>query len=94
MPKAEGYDATQLGFARSFVNQWQIQSFPGFQPSGYATMIVLCYFPPLWRRVMDKRVVAHYGGDLTRANIHPRKRAKVLAKYGTPTVAGDATVAA
>ncbi len=29
-------------------------------PSGYATMIVLCYFTPLWRRMMDKRVLAHY----------------------------------
>jgi alkane 1-monooxygenase len=63
-------------------------------PSGYATMIVLCYFPPLWRRVMDKRVVAHYGGDLTRANIHPRKRAKVLAKYATASVSGTTTAAA
>jgi len=34
-------------------------------------MIVLAYFPPLWRRVMDHRVVDHYGGDLTLANIHP-----------------------
>ena len=53
-------------------------------PSGYASMIVLCYFPPLWRRVMDKRVLAHYDGDLSRANIHPRKRAAILAKYGNP----------
>ena len=53
-------------------------------PSGYAAMIVLCYFPPLWRRVMDKRVLAHYDGDVTRANIHPRKRAAIIAKYGTP----------
>jgi alkane 1-monooxygenase len=51
-------------------------------PSGYATMIVLCYFPPLWRRVMDPRVLAHYDGDVTRANIHPSRRAKVLARYG------------
>ncbi|MDP9116714.1 MAG: alkane 1-monooxygenase [Actinomycetota bacterium] len=50
-------------------------------PSGYATMIVLCYFPPLWRRVMDHRVLAHYGGDITLANIAPGKRAKVLARY-------------
>ena len=63
-------------------------------PSGYATMIVLCYFPPLWRRVMDKRVLAHYGGDVTLANIHPRKRAKVLARYGvTAPQAGDAHAA-
>jgi alkane 1-monooxygenase len=53
-------------------------------PAGYAAMIVLAYFPPLWRRVMDKRVLAHYGGDVTQANIHPKKRAKVLARYGAP----------
>ncbi|HEY2300119.1 MAG TPA: alkane 1-monooxygenase [Jatrophihabitans sp.] len=41
-------------------------------PSGYATMIVLCYFPPLWRRVMDHRVLAHYGGDATLANVKAR----------------------
>jgi alkane 1-monooxygenase len=51
-------------------------------PSGYATMIVLAYFPPVWRRVMDHRVVAHYGGDVTRANLLPRKREKLLARYG------------
>ncbi|MEO3783863.1 alkane 1-monooxygenase [Actinocorallia sp. B10E7] len=42
-------------------------------PSGYATMIVLAYVPPLWRRVMDKRVLAHYGGDFGRANVQPGK---------------------
>src|SRR5579875_1936625 len=50
-------------------------------PAGYAAMILLAYFPPLWRRVMDPRVVAHYGGDVTRANIHPRARERVLARY-------------
>ncbi|WP_342659861.1 Alkane 1-monooxygenase [Rhodococcus ruber] len=51
-------------------------------PSGYASMIGLAYLPPLWRKVMDHRVVEHYDGDLTRANIQPRKRDKVLAQYG------------
>ncbi len=51
-------------------------------PSGYATMIVLCYLPPLWRRVMDRRVLAHYGGDVRLANIHPPKRDRILARYG------------
>lgn len=51
-------------------------------PSGYATMIVLAYATPLWYRVMDPKVVAHYGGDVTRANILPRKRARILARYG------------
>src|SRR3954447_602462 len=51
-------------------------------PSGYATMIALAYVTPLWRRVMDPRLLAHYGGDVTRANIHPRARTRVLARYG------------
>jgi len=51
-------------------------------PAGYAAMILLAYVPPLWRRVMDKRVLAHYDGDVTRAAIHPRRREQVLARYG------------
>ena len=51
-------------------------------PSGYGLMLGLAYFPPIWRRVMDHRVLAHYGGDVTLANIHPPKRAEVLARYG------------
>jgi alkane 1-monooxygenase len=58
-------------------------------PSGYASMIGLTYFPPLWRKVMDHRVLAHYDGDITRVNIHPRMRDKVLAKYPTSGDAGD-----
>ena len=62
-------------------------------PTGYAGMIVLALFPPLWRRVMDKRVIAHFDGDLSRANLHPRKRDKILAKHPVPvheeTVAVD-----
>jgi alkane 1-monooxygenase len=50
-------------------------------PSGYALMICLAIVPPLWRRVMDRRVLAHYGGDVTLANIEPRRRARVLARY-------------
>ena len=45
-------------------------------------MISLTYFPPLWRKVMDHRVLAHYDGDITRVNIHPRMRDKVMARYG------------
>ncbi len=53
-------------------------------PTGYAGMIVLALFPPLWRRVMDPRVLAHFDGDVRRANIHPPKREKVLAMYPPP----------
>lgn len=51
-------------------------------PSGYAAMLVLAYLPPLWRRVMDPRVLAHYGGDVRRANLHPPRRAALLRRYG------------
>ncbi len=51
-------------------------------PTGYAGMIVLAWFPPLWRRVMDPILVEHYGGDLGRANIQPRARKRILARYG------------
>ncbi|MFB9688873.1 fatty acid desaturase [Amycolatopsis plumensis] len=69
-------------------------------PTGYAGMIVLALVPPLWRRVMDPRVLAHYDGDISRANIQPARREKVLARYGTRVTAaapeaadtrGDAT---
>ena len=43
-------------------------------PSGYATMILMAYFPPVWRRIMDPRVAAHYDGDLRLANVHPARR--------------------
>jgi alkane 1-monooxygenase len=51
-------------------------------PSGYATMILLAYLTPLWWRIIDPMVLDHYGGDVTKANILPRKREKILAKYG------------
>jgi alkane 1-monooxygenase len=51
-------------------------------PTGYAGMIVLAAVPPLWRRVMDPRLLAHYDGDVARANIAPRRRARVLARHG------------
>ncbi|MCH8543039.1 MAG: alkane 1-monooxygenase [Alcanivorax sp.] len=38
-------------------------------PGGYASMIVLAWIPPLWFRVMDKRVIAHYKGDMERINM-------------------------
>jgi alkane 1-monooxygenase len=43
-------------------------------PSGYGTMAVVALITPLWRRIMDPRVTAHYRGDLSLANVHPSKR--------------------
>jgi alkane 1-monooxygenase len=53
-------------------------------PAGYAAMLLLAYLPPLWFKVMDRRVLAHYGGDIVRANLHPPRRAALLARYGGP----------
>ncbi|MGO9488467.1 MAG: alkane 1-monooxygenase [Solirubrobacteraceae bacterium] len=47
-------------------------------PTGYAGMIVTAVVPPLWRRVMDDRVLEHYGGDARLANVHPRARRHYL----------------
>jgi alkane 1-monooxygenase len=51
-------------------------------PTGYAGMILVAIVPPLWRRVMDRRLLDHYGGDITRANIHPPARKRLLKRYG------------
>jgi len=63
-------------------------------PTGYAGMILLAMVPPLWRRVMDKRVLAHFDGDISRANIQPSKRARVLARYGAAPAGAAAREAA
>ena len=50
-------------------------------PTGYAGMILLAVLPPLWRRTMDHRVLAHYEGDLSRANLRAGLRARQLQRY-------------
>ena len=57
-------------------------------PTGYAGMIVLALVPPVWRRVMDRRVLAHFGGDIRRANIDPRRREAVLRRYAAAGASG------
>ena len=53
-------------------------------PSGYASMILLAYFPPVWFWLMNPKVLAHYRGDLRRANIQPGLRERVLRQYPPP----------
>lgn len=52
-------------------------------PSGYFGMYVLAYFPSLWFRVMDKRVMAipHINGDLSKVNIDPKNEANIRAQW-------------
>lgn len=51
-------------------------------PSGYAGMISVAYCPPLWFALMNDRVLRHYGGDLSQANVHPSARAAMERRYG------------
>lgn len=53
-------------------------------PTGYTGMMALAVVPPLFRRVMDPLVVAHYDGDLRRANLQPGREAELLARYPVP----------
>ncbi|HXN37123.1 MAG TPA: alkane 1-monooxygenase, partial [Solirubrobacteraceae bacterium] len=50
-------------------------------PTGYAGMILLAVIPPLWRRIMDHRVLDHYRGELDRANLKPGLSRQVLERY-------------
>lgn len=68
-----------------------LRSFDGAPnlPSGYASMITLAYFPPVWRAVMDKRVLDHYDGDIELVNVAPHRRERILAAHGVAGKDGD-----
>ncbi|MGV0869031.1 alkane 1-monooxygenase [Corynebacterium kalidii] len=59
-------------------------------PQGYATMIATAAIPPLWFAIMDKRLMQYYNYDTERANLHPRKAAKLRAKWAGKAPAGTA----
>lgn len=69
---------------RSFQTLRNFEGVPRL-PNGYAGMIVVAYIPWLWFRVMDPKVVQHFGGDMSKANIKPSIRDRILAKYGSAT---------
>ncbi len=54
-------------------------------PTGYAGMSALTLFPPLWARIMDPILVRHVNGDLSKLNIHPGARERILRKWGEKT---------
>ena len=60
-------------------------------PSGYFGAYLLAYVPWLWYRVMDHRLLAlpHIGGDLSKVNIDPDKRAGIYRKYDVNSDAID-----
>jgi alkane 1-monooxygenase len=58
-------------------------------PSGYFGMFPLSYVPPLWFRVMDKRLLAlpQVHGDLRLVNVDPARRDALWARYGNGAAA-------
>jgi len=51
-------------------------------PNGYFGMFLVAYVPPLWRYVMDKRLLAVVGREAKKLNIQPSKRAQIIRRYG------------
>jgi len=51
-------------------------------PSGYFAMFPLACVPPLWFRVMDPRLVQAVGGDASRVNFDPGRRATLMGRFG------------
>ena len=45
-------------------------------------MFAAAYLPPLWFHIMDKRLIEVTGGDLSKINILPERRAELIRKYG------------
>jgi len=68
--------------ARSYQSLRSFDDLPEL-PSGYFGMYTLAYFPSLWFKVMDKRLMAipHINGDLSKVNIDPSKEAELRAKW-------------
>ncbi len=52
-------------------------------PSGYFGMYLLAYFPSLWFKIMDKRVmnIPHINGDLSKVNIDPKHEARIRQQW-------------
>lgn len=45
-------------------------------------MYLLAAIPPLWFRVMDKKVMAWANGDLSKVNVRAPAMGKLSAQYG------------
>jgi alkane 1-monooxygenase len=51
-------------------------------PTGYGGCFAVAFFPPLWFKMMDKRVMDWAGGDLNKVNVDPKSRKRLKAKWG------------
>lgn len=51
-------------------------------PNGYGGCFLLAAFPPIWFKIMDKKVMEWAGGDITKVNIDPKHKDRLYAKWG------------
>ena len=51
-------------------------------PTGYGGCFAMAFMPPLWFKVMDKRVMEWSDGDLSKVNIHEPARKRLEARWG------------
>ena len=51
-------------------------------PAGYFGMFLAAMIPPLWYRLMDRRVLAQTGLRAELINLDPRHRQRLIARYG------------
>ena len=50
-------------------------------PAGYPLMMFISVIPPLWRAVMDKRLLEFVGKDSTQINFAPDKKEQLIKQY-------------
>jgi alkane 1-monooxygenase len=51
-------------------------------PNGYFGMFLIAYIPPLWRYVMDERLLRVVGRDASRINLDPTQREALIQRHG------------
>ena len=51
-------------------------------PNGYMGTYLVAYLPPLWFRLMDRRLVQAVGGDASRIHFQPGKREALVQRHG------------
>lgn len=66
---------------RSFQSLRDFPSLPTL-PSGYFGMFLIAYVPPLWFRVMNRRLLKAVGNDSRRINFAPGQREQLIRAYG------------
>ncbi len=62
-------------------------------PTGYASLLLVAYIPPLWFRLMDPIVAKHFRGDLSGAHIVASKREALMRRWHRPEAAAAAPAA-